>query len=200
MASMLGAPPLWVSTLRESSTVSETDEDLMLEVQGGSREAFEALFQRYRAPIWTFFRRRIDDGSRAEELAQDAFLALLQGARRYEARASFRAYLFGIAYNVMLAERRRQGGRGATSIHAETIAAQVPDPDAAIWVRSALARLDSDDREILMLREYEQLSYQEIADLMSMPLNTVRSRLFRARAAMRVALIPTRPERSEVQS
>jgi RNA polymerase sigma-70 factor, ECF subfamily len=200
MASMLGAPPLWVSTLRESSTVSETDEDLMLEVQGGSREAFEALFQRYRAPIWTFFRRRIDDGSRAEELAQDAFLALLQGARRYEARASFRAYLFGIAYNVMLAERRKQGSRVATAIDEEILPAQAHDPDAAIWVRRALDQLDSDDREILMLREYEQLSYQEIADLMSMPLNTVRSRLFRARAAMRAALIPTRPERSEVQS
>ena len=200
MASMLGAPPVWVSTLRESSTVSETDEDLMLEVQGGSREAFEALFQRYRGPIWTFFRRRIDDGSRAEELAQDAFLALLQGARRYEARASFRAYLFGIAYNVMLAERRRQGGRGATAIDEEILPAQAHDPDAAIWVRRALDQLDSDDREILMLREYEQLSYQEIADLMSMPLNTVRSRLFRARAAMRAALIPNRPERREVQS
>jgi RNA polymerase sigma-70 factor (ECF subfamily) len=57
-----------------------------------------------------------------------------------------------------------------------------------LWVRDALARLDADDREILMLREYEDLSYQEIADVRAMPLNTVRSRLFRARMALRAAL------------
>ena len=200
MASMLGAPPLWASTLPESRGAPITDEDLMLEVQRGSRDAFELLFERYRGPIWTFFRRRVFDAARAEELAQDAFLALLNGAGRYEARASFRAYLFGIARHLLLAERRKQGSRTAVSIDTEIILAQATDPDASIWVRRALAELDSDDREILMLREYEQLSYQEIADLMVMPLNTVRSRLFRARAAMRVALVPNRQERSEAQS
>ena len=57
-----------------------------------------------------------------------------------------------------------------------------------MWVRSALGELDADDREMLMLREYEQLSYQEIADLKQMPLNTVRSRLFRARMALKAML------------
>ena len=154
MASMLGAPPLWVSTLRESSVAPATDEDLMLEAQRGSREAFELLFERYRSPIWKFFRRRIADASRAEELSQDAFLALLQGARRYEARAPFRSYLFGIAYNVLLAERRKQASRTAASVDEEITPAQVVDPETAIWVCRALAQLDSDDREILMLREY----------------------------------------------
>ena len=191
---------MWVSTLRESSVARATDEDLMLEAQRGSREAFELLFERYRSPIWKFFRRRIADASRAEELSQDAFLALLQGARRYEARAPFRSYLFGIAYNVLLAERRKQGSRTAASVDEEIIPAPVVDPETAIWVCRALAQLDSDDREMLMLREYEQLSYQEIADLLVIPLNTVRSRLFRARAAMRLALAPHRPGRSDVQS
>ena len=57
-----------------------------------------------------------------------------------------------------------------------------------MWVRGALGELDADDREMLMLREYEQLSYQEIADLKQMPLNTVRSRLFRARMALKAML------------
>ena len=78
----------------------------MLEVRGGSRPAFEALFERYKDAIWRFYRRRIDDPGRAEELVQDVFVAILQGARRYEPRAAFRTYLFGIAYNLLLAERR----------------------------------------------------------------------------------------------
>lgn len=65
-----------------------------------------------------------------------------------------------------------------------------PSPDSALWVRRALVELDPEDREILMLREYEQLSYQELSDVLCLPVNTVRSRLFRARAAMRAALRP----------
>ena len=60
--------------------------------------------------------------------------------------------------------------------------------DTGIWVRDALGKLDDSEREILMLREYEQLSYDEIGTLMRVPLNTVRSRLFRARAAMKEQL------------
>ena len=64
--------------------------------------------------------------------------------------------------------------------------------DAGIWVRGALEQLQSDEREILMLREYEQLSYEEIGTLMRLPLNTVRSRLFRARLAMKEQLVPAK--------
>ena len=70
----------------------------------------------------------------------------------------------------------------------ESAAAGAGDLEAEMSVRSALARLDADEREMLMLREYEQLSYQEIAHLKKMPLNTVRSRLFRARMALKAVL------------
>jgi RNA polymerase sigma-70 factor (ECF subfamily) len=60
-----------------------------------------------------------------------------------------------------------------------------------LWVRRAVERLDSIDREILLLREFEQLSYAEIADLLELPANTVRSRLFRARTALRCPLEPS---------
>jgi RNA polymerase sigma-70 factor (ECF subfamily) len=63
------------------------------------------------------------------------------------------------------------------------------DPDQVLWVRDALAGLDPMDREVLMLREYEQLSYDEIANAIGVPLGTVRSRLFRARMALREKLI-----------
>jgi RNA polymerase sigma-70 factor (ECF subfamily) len=64
--------------------------------------------------------------------------------------------------------------------------------DAGIWVRQALKHLRKDEREILMLREYEQLSYEEIAGLMRLPVNTVRSRLFRARMALKNQLMPVK--------
>ena len=167
-----------------------TDEQLMLDVRGGSREAFETLFDRHRDTIWRFFRRRLADAARAEELVQDVFLAVFRNATRYEPRSSFRSYLFGIAFNTVLAERRK-AARTATEPLADVPATAV-DPDAALWVRSALATLHPDEREIVMLREYEQLSYQEIADLLRVPLNTVRSRLFRARMDLRAALVEQR--------
>ena len=165
-----------------------TDEELMLDVRRGDREAFERLFDRYRDPMWRFFRRRVPDAARAEELAQDAFVAVLQGAARYEPRAPLRSYLFGIAYNLLLAERRKSSHQLVEPLDAEPAAVSAGDPEAEMSVRSALALLDADDREILMLREYEQLSYQEIAHLKKMPLNTVRSRLFRARMALKAVL------------
>jgi len=58
-------------------------------------------------------------------------------------------------------------------------------PDSVLWVRQAMERLDASDREILMLREYEQLSYSDIAELLRIPVNTVRSRLFRSRLALK---------------
>jgi RNA polymerase sigma-70 factor (ECF subfamily) len=163
----------------------------MLEFRGGSRDAFVALFERYRDPVWRFFRRRIPDPARAEELAQDAFVAVLQGSTRYEPRASFRSYLFGIAYNLWMADRRRFANRNPSAVLTEEPPATgAADPEEGIWVRRALERLDADDRELVMLREYEQLSYQEIADLLEVPVNTVRSRLFRARMALKEALEP----------
>jgi RNA polymerase sigma-70 factor (ECF subfamily) len=94
--------------------------------------------------------------------------------------------LFGVAYNILLSHRRRHGSERTAPL--EDVAAPTGNPDAGLWVQAALAALDADDRELLMLREYEQLSYLEIAHLQAIPLNTVRSRLFRARMELRHAL------------
>ena len=77
----------------------------------------------------------------------------------------------------------------------------MPDPSApgnaetGMWVREAIAKLDGNDREVLLLREYEELSYEEIASVLRVPVNTVRSRLFRARLALKEILV-TVPGRS----
>jgi RNA polymerase sigma-70 factor (ECF subfamily) len=176
-----------------------SDEDLMIACRDGAADAFEELFGRYRAAVWGFFRRRLDDGPRAEDLSQETFVAVLHGAARYEPRAPFRSYLFGIAFNLLSAERRRVRAHVSEPLADTTPVTSPPEFDTVLWVQQALSRLDDSDREIVMLREFEQLSYAEIGVLLDLPLNTVRSRLFRARMELRRFLDPglhTQGERS----
>jgi RNA polymerase sigma-70 factor (ECF subfamily) len=169
-----------------------SDERLMLAFTQGSSEAFTELFHRYKQPVYGFFCRRVSDPANAEELAQEAFFALLRASNRYEPRALFRTYLYAIGFKILRAHRRKVAFRAALLGHRNSR----PDPskqdatEAGLWVRRAVEKLDPLDREIVMLREFEQLSYAEIADLLQVPLNTVRSRLFRARTALRDLLEP----------
>jgi RNA polymerase sigma-70 factor, ECF subfamily len=166
-----------------------SDEALMLEFRGGSHPAFEQLFARYRGPLYGFFRRRLNGDQRAEDLTQETFVAVIRASARYEERALFRTYLYSIAMNLLAAERRKQFRDSPPGeIAPEPMTNQAPD--AALWIGQALEKLDDSEREILMLREYEQLSYAEIAELMKLPVNTVRSRLFRSRMALKEYLEP----------
>ena len=166
-----------------------SDESLILEYQRGSRDALNELFARYRQPLYAFFRRRLLEKERAEDLTQEAFVVLIRNSVRYEPRSLFRAYLYGIAMNLLSAERRKQGRREEEL--PDMTACPHENAETALWVREALEKLDSHDREILMLREYEQLSYSEIASLLHVPINTVRSRLFRSRLELKNHLEPT---------
>jgi RNA polymerase sigma-70 factor, ECF subfamily len=161
-----------------------SDEALMLEFQGGSRAAFEELFARYHQSLYGFFRRRLDRPDQAEDLAQETFVAVIRARSRYEPRALVRTYLYGIALKLLAAERRKQAHDKPAGEMAEE-AAIADCAETMLWVQQALETLDPSEREIIMLREYEQLSYSEIAELLRIPVNTVRSRLFRARSALK---------------
>ena len=161
-----------------------SDEALMLEFQGGSRAAFEELFARYRKPLYGFFGRRLNNPQRADDLVQETFLAVIRGASRYEPRALVRTYLYGIALKLLAAERRKFL-TGSTSEPSAPEPKTDGSPECVLWVRQALEKLDAPEREILMLREYEQLSYSDIAELLRIPVNTVRSKLFRSRLALK---------------
>ncbi len=165
-----------------------SDERLMIAFSRGTPEAFNELFGRYRQPIFGFFRRRVTETEQAEELAQDTFLALIRSAANYRPSATFRTYLYAIAFNVLRAHRRKANFRAMFSGSKEDEPSMRSGLDEEIVLRDALKRLDRVDREILLLREFEQLSYAEISELAQLPLNTVRSRLFRARVALREML------------
>jgi RNA polymerase sigma-70 factor (ECF subfamily) len=179
--------------MSETRTNPASDEKLMLAFVQGFPEALNELYRRYQQPIHGFFRRRIADSSRAEELTQETFLALLGAANRYEPLALFRTYLYAIALKILRAYRRKAIFRAAFLGRSETISdlGRQDATETGLWIRRAIGQLEPTDREILLLREFEQLSYAEIADLLHLPINTVRSRLFRARIALRELLKPS---------
>jgi RNA polymerase sigma-70 factor, ECF subfamily len=187
------ASPTNSSAQAEPQRPGMSDERLMLAFTQGSSEAFTELFHRYKQPLYGFFCRRISDPANAEELTQETFFALLRARVRYEPRALFRTYLYAISFKILRAHRRKAAFRAAFLGQRNALA----DPskhdatESGLWVRRAVEKLDPIGREIIMLREFEQLSYAEIADLLELPLNTVRSRLFRARTALRELLDPS---------
>ena len=104
-----------------------SDEALMVEFQGGSRAAFEELFARYHKPLYGFFGRRLNNPERAEDLAQETFLAVIRAASRYEPRALVRTYLYGIALKLLAAERRKFSTRS-------TLGRSAPEPKTELPV------------------------------------------------------------------
>ena len=165
-----------------------SDEKLMLAFKDGEAPAFAELFARYKNPIYGYVRRRVGDPGRAEEITQDVFLALVQRRNGYQVTASFKTYLYRIAMNRIVSEHRKK--KEEDPLPAQLDAAGGGDPAVVQQVRAALEQLEPQQREIVLLREYQGLSYQEIAEVLKVPIGTVRSRLFRAKMALRDLLEP----------
>ena len=180
----------------ERTATAGSDELLMLAFCRGSKEAFSELFSRYKQPLFGFFRRRVADPAQAEELTQETFLAVLRASARYEPSALFRTYLYAIGLKILRAHRRKTAFRatflGIASGSREPVLESGADTE--ILLRQAVGKLERLDREVLLLREFEQLSYAEIAEVLHLPVNTVRSRLFRARTALRDLLAAPVPK------
>ena len=180
----------------ERTATAGSDELLMLAFCRGSKEAFSELFSRYKQPLFGFFRRRVADPAQAEELTQETFLAVLRASARYEPSALFRTYLYAIGLKILRAHRRKTSFRatfiGIAAGSREPVLESVTETE--VLLRQAVGKLERLDREVLLLREFEQLSYAEIAEVLRLPINTVRSRLFRARTALRDLLAAPVPK------
>ena len=137
--------------------------------------------------------RMCGDAALAEEAAQEAFLRAWQNLRRYNPRFAFRSWVYRIALNVAVDALRRE--RPTTDLDAEPLASGAESPEAwlerkqqAEQVRQAVLDLPPASRAVLVLREYEALSYHEIAEALDIPVGTVMSRLNYARSQLRRAL------------
>ncbi len=183
--------------------VTPTDEELMLLVKHGDRAAFNTLMDRYERPVLNVIYRYLQDYNAAQDLMQETFLRIYKARERYEVRSKFSTWMFQIAVNLCLNERRSRSYRSHDSI--EAMAAQpVPrelkdmrtlDPgessrkaEMAAIVRAAVASLSEEERAMVILAKWEEKSYEEIAQIMGCSIDAVKSRLYRAKKILREKL------------
>ena len=152
------------------------------------RQLVEALFARYREPVYRLLRRLLGDAAAAEDLTQDVFLRAL-GAD-YRASDQERAWVFQIARNLARDHARKAVHRGPV-LEAIDEPGPFTDRAVAVDVTAAIRRLAADDREMFLLREVAGLGYAEIAVTCGVTPDAVRNRLHRTRLALRTALSST---------
>jgi len=190
----------------------EQDRALVDQARAGDVGAFEMLVRRHQGWVFTLALRMLGDRAEAEDMAQEIFLKAYRGLKRFKGASRFSTWLYAIAshhcLNQLEARRRQplpQGWAGGRPDHGETdpptavdrLADQAPRADALLErtdlariVQTELANLTAEHRIILVLRDIQGLSYEEIAQALGLELGTVRSRLHRARMEMRARLTP----------
>lgn len=166
------------------------DEWIAVRCQLGERAAFDELIQRWHGPIWEYVRHLSDDDS-AQDLAQDIWLRVLRGIGRLRDPAKLRAWLFGIAHRTWIDTLRRKYAAVVVDLD-DVDRHELPDPMGAdeleqelTAVEQELSRLPAIEREALTLFYLRELSLQEIAQALDIPVGTVKSRLHRARGMLR---------------
>ncbi len=187
------------------------DETLMLDHGAGSEAAFAELCRRHQKNVLNYIFRMVQNRQIAEELTQEVFVALVRNAERYEPRAKFTTYLYTIASNIVSKEwvRRKRRPRFLSLSSAwswrrnpedeydpmEHVGDEKADVLATFQrgeiseaVNTALRELPEQQREAFVLRRFQDLSYEEIAEITDSPVGTVKSRVVRAERALRPLL------------
>lgn len=191
-------------------TRREQDIQLMLKVRDGDLESFRQLVERYQQPLLNFFFKMTWDHQVSEDCAQEVFLKLYRSRRRYQGTAKFSTFLYRIAKNCLtdLHRRRRvrvqptsldetrgtNGGGGEYSI-GELVSGRQPDPQQVLVGRElasrlakALDALPDEQRMVFVMSETQGLKYSEIAEILGVPVGTIKSRMFNAMGRLRQAL------------
>jgi RNA polymerase sigma-70 factor (ECF subfamily) len=177
--------------------VSAEDRELIQRCLRGDRRAYRALVDRYQDPVYNFCLRMIRSPAHAEDIAQEAFVRTLTRLDQYDPRYSFSAWLFKIAANLCI-DHLRKAKRIAYSLDEDAEdrdgfrrrepATAEPDPtqgviakERMLLLNAAVEALPEHYRVILLLRHQEELSYEEIARVLDLPIGTVKIRIHRAR-------------------
>jgi RNA polymerase sigma factor (sigma-70 family) len=168
------------------------DELLAIRCQLGEPAAFDDLIARWHVPLWSFIRRLVGKDDEAKEIFQDVWIRVIRGLPQLRDGSKLRAWLFGIARRTLMDRLRQEYARSPTvDIDVEEIAT---DPSAASddedlhQLESALAKLPIVEREVVTLFYLQELSLNEVADALKIPVGTVKSRLFRAKRLLRQAM------------
>jgi len=206
-----------LTTYQKNASNGQSDEEMMLLYQKGDESAFEALYWRHQNGIFNFICHFIGGSrSHAEELLQDVFLKVVRSRKRYTPTAKFTTWLYQIARNSCIDHFRRMKHRKTTSLSQpigseegmvveSTIAGNNPSPERKARIneiseilRTAINTLSEEQREVFLMREDLHLSFAEIAELISCPINTAKSRMRYALEHMRKSLESDGITQSEV--
>ncbi len=182
---------------------SDPDVLLMLEVQKGHQAPFESLMRKYYKRIYNFIYRFVGHRQLAEDLTQDVFIRVYKSADSYHPKAKFQTWIYTIAKNLSLNELRKKSSRNSISLEQEiptsrgAVLPQVEDPRAkSLWesmaqeekqsvVREAIQSLPENQRMAVILRRYEDLSYEQIAQTLQCSVPAVKSLLNRAKEGLK---------------
>jgi len=182
---------------------SLTDERLVELSLDGDEDAFGILVRRYQRRLTAFLGQLVGDLELARELSQEAFVRAWSALERFDPRYRFSTWLFRIAHNLGIDQLRRRRLQTVslyrTDSDGDEVEVVVPDADKdplghlenhalASELRQVIDGLRPEYRELILLRHFAGLSYQEIAEFKGMPLGTVKNKLFRAHSVLRKAL------------
>ena len=187
---------------RASSDDDAEDVRLMVLVASGDAVAFEALIERHQTLVAGTVARMLGSNSDVEDIAQQVFIRVWKSASRYVARAKFTTWLLKITRNLVFNEMRRAKRHPHVPVQIDPEAEELPlrdeltaTPDATLLqeelqskIDSAIAQLPDTQRMALVLRRYQELSYEEIAEVLELSVPAVKSLLFRARTELRERL------------
>ena len=165
------------------------DDEIVEGIRAGDRHAFTLAFHHHQRDVYRFARHMSGDAAVADDVTQEAFLALMRHPERFDAaRGSLRAYLLGIARHILASRLRERRWWGDTDETMPEVAAPDDDPHETLCraqdvarVQAAVALLAPAFRDTLVLCDLLGLSYEEAAASLACPVGTVRSRLHRAR-------------------
>lgn len=177
------------------------DASLIAATLAGDSAAFGRLVQQYQDRLYNSLLRVLGSADDAMDIVQDAFVQAYVKLQSFRGGSAFYTWLYRIAFNLAMSHMRRQHTKASldemkTLIGAEPSDGQPPaesgliEQERAELVHSALAELSIEHRQIIVLREIDGCSYEEIAEILDSPVGTVRSRLFRARLELRDLLTP----------
>ena len=175
---------------------------LMELIGAGDEGAFEQLVERHQRLVVGTVGRMLGSGSDAEDIAQQVFVRVWKNAKRYEPRAKFTTWLLKITRNLVFNELRRRSRHPQVALQSEADEEERPlkdeqavAPDASLLERelqqavdAAIANLPENQRMAVILRRYEELSYEEIGEALDQSVSAVKSLLFRARTELRESL------------
>lgn len=185
-----------------------SDHDLMHQFVHGDELAFVELVRRHQRPIASYIIRIIGSSSRAEELAQEVFLRVFRHRFDYTRQAAFTTWCYTIATNLARDEirslRRRPVRTGLDGLQEIPSEGEKPGDalgkrEAQAQVRKALACLVPAFREVLILRDLQELSYEDIARILGLELGTVKSRINRARLAFKEVFVSLEAKEGELK-